>query len=98
MPFAKRVDDAEVARQAFQAPGERAREITGPGAIRSGDADLLVPLVPQSHRVLVETLSIPFAVVLEGGDRMPALPVREFHQPRRSVPGVVEHVDRDLAR
>jgi hypothetical protein len=96
MPFA--VDDAEGARQIFQVPGERAREVAGLGAVRSGDGDLLVPLVPKSHRVLVEPLSIEFAVVLEGGDRVPAVVMRGFHQPCRRIPGIVQHIHRQVAR
>jgi len=58
----------EVERHIFQAPLEGSREVRCLRAIRSGDGDLLVPLVPQGQGVLVETLSIQFPVVLQGGN------------------------------
>ena len=74
MPFA--VDHADGKGHRFQLSRKGAGKVSAGGAIRSGDGDLRVPLVPSGQSMLVETLSIYFSVVLESGDRVPLVPMR----------------------
>ena len=96
MPFA--VDHADLERQVFQPSDERAGEVCAGRSVRSGDGDVLVPLVPCGRRVLVKPTAIEFAVVLEGGDGLLRVTMCPAHQARRRIPLVVQNENRNIGR